>query len=152
MLIILDRWRVDYYKCKLDVWFQVSSCDIAAPLINSTDTCCDHLDAVTDAAEQPAMLELQKTYGKTIHTWPIDTSPELPVGPPNVMVSYTRGEQGPPASMVKARDIKYRMDTGVKQELRKAYLPTYEKLDSADEWEKTNQGIIFEPQDSETKW
>jgi hypothetical protein len=25
--------------------------------------------AVTDVAEQPAMLELQKTYGKTIHTW-----------------------------------------------------------------------------------
>ena len=44
--------------------------------------------AANDLAEQPAMLELQKTYGKTIHTWAIDASPDLPLGPPNLMMSY----------------------------------------------------------------
>ena len=26
-------------------------------------------DVATDIAERPAMLELHRTYGKTIHTW-----------------------------------------------------------------------------------
>lgn len=27
------------------------------------------VDAVTDIAERPAMLELHRSYGKTIHAW-----------------------------------------------------------------------------------
>jgi hypothetical protein len=54
------------------------------------------------------MLELQKTYGKTIHTWvscplngvditltectcvqAFDKHPDLPLGPPHLMMAYT---------------------------------------------------------------
>ncbi|CDO69544.1 hypothetical protein BN946_scf184785.g49 [Trametes cinnabarina] len=99
--------------------------------------------AAADAAEQPAMLELQKTYGKTIHTWAIDISPELPLGPPNLMVSYTADGQGPPEEMVRKRDEEWGQDTATKKELRKGYLPPYEKVEGADEWEKTGRAVKF---------
>ncbi|EED80144.1 predicted protein [Postia placenta Mad-698-R] len=100
--------------------------------------------AVTDIAEQPAILEIHKTYGKTIHTWPVDISPDLPLGPPNLMVSYTGEGQGPPPEMIKARDEKCGMDTQAKRKLRASYLPEYEVRAEADQWEKTGKGIVFE--------
>ncbi|KAI0374967.1 DUF1264-domain-containing protein [Pilatotrama ljubarskyi] len=96
-----------------------------------------------DAAEQPAMLELQKTYGKTIHTWAFDIHPDLPLGPPNLMMSYTGDGQGPPEDLVKKRDTEWGQDTAAKRELRKGYLPPYEKVDDADEWEKTGRVVKF---------
>ncbi|KAI0362189.1 DUF1264-domain-containing protein [Trametes cingulata] len=97
--------------------------------------------SAVDAAEQPAMLELHKTYGKTIHTWAFDIHPDLPLGPPNVMMSYTGDGQGPPEEMLKARDTYWGQDTAAKRELRKGYLPPYEKAEGADEWEKTGRGV-----------
>ncbi|KZT29766.1 DUF1264-domain-containing protein [Neolentinus lepideus HHB14362 ss-1] len=99
---------------------------------------------VTDVAEQPAMLELQKTYGKTIHTWAIDETPELPLGPPNLMMAYTADGQIPP-ELVKQRDQKWGMDTEAKRQLRAGYLPEYQPLDGADDWQSTGKGVVFEP-------
>lgn len=53
-------------------------------------------DAVTDVAEQHTMLEIQRTYGKTIHTWPTDVHPDLPLGLPQLTVLYTADGQGSP--------------------------------------------------------
>ena len=89
------------------------------------------------------MLELQQTYGKTIHTWAIDVSPELPLGPPNLMMAYTADGQGPPAEMIKSRDAASGQNTSVKREVRKGYLSPYEKAKGADEWEKSGRGIAF---------
>lgn len=102
------------------------------------------LASATDLAEQPAMLELQETYGKTIHTWAFDIYPDLPLGPPHLMMSYTEDGQGPPPEMLKSRDEKCGMDTEAKKKLRAGYLPPYEKDDGADEWEKSGKGISFE--------
>lgn len=93
------------------------------------------------------MLELQRTYGKTIHTWAYDIHPNLPLGPPSLMMSYTKDGQGPPDELVKARDEKYGMDTQSKRRLRAGYLPKYEKSEEADEWERTGKGIVFGPQE-----
>ena len=101
-------------------------------------------NVVSDTAEQPAMLELQRTYGKTIHTWQYDIHPDLPLGPPALMMSYTRDGQGPPESLVKARDEKYGMDTASKRRLRADYLPPYEKSVDADQWESTGKTVVFE--------
>ncbi|TFK40102.1 DUF1264-domain-containing protein [Crucibulum laeve] len=97
---------------------------------------------ISDVAEQPAMLELQQTYGKTIHTWAIDISPDLPLGPPNLMMSYTAEDQIP-HNMVRARDERLGVSTADKKELRKTYLSPYQKADSADEWEKTGKALEF---------
>lgn len=79
------------------------------------------------------MLELQKTYGKTIHTWPVDISPDFPLGPPKLMAAYTADGQGPPTGMVRSRDERSGQDTAVKGEFRKSYLPSYQVADGADE-------------------
>lgn len=107
--------------------------------------------SVTDAAEQPAMLELQKTYGKTIHTWAYDIHPDLPLGPPNLMMAYTDDGQGPPPELLKTRDEKSGMNTAAKKELRAGYLPPYEKADGADEWEKTGKAVVFQPKEVNLK-
>jgi hypothetical protein len=105
--------------------------------------------AALNIAEQPAMLELQRTYGKTIHTWAFDLYPDLPLGPPNPMMSYSSDEQAPPAEVIKARDNKYGMDTASKRKLRADYLPPYEKHPEADQWEKTGKAPVFETQEKE---
>lgn len=97
---------------------------------------------ISDAAEQPVMLYLQKTYGKTIHTWAIDITPDLPLGPPRLMMSYTADGQMDSA-MVKARDETLGVSTEEKKKLRKSYLPSYETMPGADEWEKTGKGVEF---------
>ncbi|KAF9000737.1 DUF1264-domain-containing protein [Cyathus striatus] len=97
---------------------------------------------VSDAAEQPAMIELQKTYGKTIHTWAIDTSPDLPLGPPTLMMSYTSDDQVP-HDLVRARDERIGVSTEHKKQYRKTYLPPYTASESADEWLSTGNGVEF---------
>ncbi len=99
----------------------------------------------TDVAEQPAMLELQRTYGKTIHTWQYDIHPDLPLGPPSLMMAYTKDGQGPPPDMLQARDEESGASTEEKRKLRAVYLPPYEKAKEADQWESTGKGIAFEP-------
>jgi hypothetical protein len=82
---------------------------------------------VMSQAEIPAMIELHDTYGKTIHTckyrsahqWSIcladdldfdtagkgqyDIHPDLPLGPPQLMMSYTEPSQVP-WDLVEKRD------------------------------------------------
>ena len=99
--------------------------------------------AATDVAEQPAMLELHQTYGKTIHTWAIDVHPDLPLGPPSLMMSYIGDGQGPPVEMVESRDRASGQNTAAKREVRNRYLWPYERDEAADEWAKTGQGIEF---------
>lgn len=107
--------------------------------------------AASDIAEQPAMLELQRTYGKTIHTWAFDIHPNLPLGPPSLMMSYTKDGQGPPEHLVKTRDEKYSMNTESKRRLRADYLPQYAKSDDADQWEKNGKGIVFEAKERDLR-
>ncbi|KAI0046713.1 DUF1264-domain-containing protein [Auriscalpium vulgare] len=100
----------------------------------------------TDAAEQPAMLELHKTYGKTIHTWAIDQTPELPLGPPNLMMAYL--EQGDiDQKLLSERDAVYGISTEAKRELRKTYLPDYTPAGGADQWAKRRKGVKFTPEE-----
>ena len=91
------------------------------------------------------MLNLRKTYGKTIHTWAVDITPDLPVGPPNLMMSYTADGQMD-TGMLKARDKRLGVSTAEKRKFRESYLPPYEKKSDADEWEKTGKGVTFVPQ------
>lgn len=108
------------------------------------------IGVITDAAEQPAMLELQKTYGKTIHTWAIDEHPDLPIGPPSLMMSYTPDHPLDP-EVVRKRDEKYGMDSDAKRELRKGYLPPYQTVKGADQWEQSGRSVQFTEKETEVK-
>ena len=88
------------------------------------------------------MLELQKTYGKTIHTWAIDVTPDLPFGPPDLMMSYTDDGQLNP-QIIGKRDERLEISMGEKTKCRASYLPPYEKAPGADEWDKTGKGLEF---------
>ncbi|EGN95371.1 hypothetical protein SERLA73DRAFT_141978 [Serpula lacrymans var. lacrymans S7.3] len=105
---------------------------------------------VDDMAEQPAMLELYQTYGKTIHTWPFDTSPELPLGPPNLMMAYTQDGQVA-ADKLKAREERTGVSIEAKKKLRAGYLPPYERAEGADQWENSGKGISFNAKEVEIK-
>ncbi len=103
-----------------------------------------------NVAERPAMLELQQTYGKTIHTWSIDETPDLPLGPPQLMMSYTEPGQADP-SIVRNRDERLGMDTEGQGELRKTYLPQYEKAEGSDMWQTTGKAVVFKAVEVEVK-
>jgi len=88
---------------------------------------------------------LRTTYGKTIHTWQFDIHPDFPLGPPNLMMAYTRDSQLPP-NLVKDRDERYNYSTEQKRQLRSGYLPPdFKKSEKADQWVASGQGISFEP-------
>jgi len=86
------------------------------------------------------MLELQRTYGKTIHTWAPDMFPDLPLGPPHLMMAYTSdpeisdggGSVHPDPELLSARDSRYGTDTGASRSSRAQYLPEYTVRPGAD--------------------
>ncbi|GAA5831033.1 hypothetical protein JCM11251_005116 [Rhodosporidiobolus azoricus] len=103
--------------------------------------------AAEDLAEQGAMKELHRTYGKTIHTWAVDESPNVPLGPPSLMMAFTADGQVDPAT-VSTRDSVESRSTDHKRELRAKYLDlSYEPLPGADQPMKTGKGIKLVPQE-----
>lgn len=59
-------------------------------------------EAAVLEAEQPAMLNLRKTYGKTIHTWQSDIHPDLPLGPPSLMMAVHSHDDMPEYAYVQS--------------------------------------------------
>lgn len=113
------------------------------------------IDGIPDSTKQevgdPVMNVLHKTYGKTIHTWAVDLHPDFPIGPPNLMMSWTGEGQGDSA-LIKSRDKACGMNSEEMQEHRKAYLDLdYEVADGADAWEKTGKAIVFEVKEVDIK-
>ncbi|GAA5884883.1 hypothetical protein JCM6882_007137 [Rhodosporidiobolus microsporus] len=107
--------------------------------------------AAEDIAEQEAMKELHKTYGKTIHTWAIDQHPTVPLGPPSVMMAFTGPGQVDP-SVISTRDAVESRSTEHKRALRAKYLDTsYEPLEGADRAMRTGKGIRLVPEDVEVE-
>ncbi|CEQ39315.1 SPOSA6832_00836 [Sporobolomyces salmonicolor] len=100
-----------------------------------------------DVAEQSAMTELHKandslwTYGKTIHTWAIDSSPSLPLGPPRLMMAFTADAQVSDSVISTVESVEQK-SVAHKRELRAKYLDlNYEKAEGADQWEKTGKAL-----------
>ncbi|GAA6000593.1 hypothetical protein JCM10207_004567 [Rhodosporidiobolus poonsookiae] len=101
--------------------------------------------AAEDIAEQGAMKELHRTYGKTIHTWAIDRHPTVPLGPPSVMMAFVADGQVDPG-LIKARDEIESRSTEHKRQLRAGYLDTsYEPLPGADQAMRLGKGVVLEP-------
>ncbi|CAK0787767.1 hypothetical protein CVIRNUC_010989 [Coccomyxa viridis] len=48
---------------------------------------------VPNAAEAAEMAKLVDTYGKTWHTWQVDRGDTLPLGPPQLMMAFTKDGQ-----------------------------------------------------------
>lgn len=50
-------------------------------------------EAIWEVAETAEMREVVGLYGKTFHFWQIDRGDELPLGMPELMMSFTKDEQ-----------------------------------------------------------
>ena len=76
--------------------------------------------AVWDLAENKEMEQIIALYGKTYHFWQIDRGDELPLGQPQLMMSFTE-ETKPPnwKNLLKQRDEKFHVDTQAKIDQRK---------------------------------
>lgn len=66
-------------------------------------------------AEHELMEKLVSTYGKTFHTWHTDRELTLPIGPPQIMMGFTKDGQTDP-KMVADRDKRF----GVSSQEKKA--------------------------------
>ncbi|GAA5951404.1 hypothetical protein JCM21900_004399 [Sporobolomyces salmonicolor] len=114
-----------------------------------------------DVAEQSAMMELHKAnlrqgeHGSlssdwpnslvpsnlTIHTWAIDSSPSLPLGPPRLMMAFTADAQVSDSVISTVESVEQK-SVAHKRELRAKYLDLdYEKAEGADQWEKTGKAL-----------
>lgn len=85
-----------------------------------------------DAAEHELMAKLISTYEKTWHTWADD--PNLPLGPPALMMGFTADGQVKP-ELVEKRDKSLRVSSAAKKAAR-ADIPDTPILPGADAWQK----------------
>ncbi|KAN0106383.1 Protein of unknown function (DUF1264) domain containing protein [Hyaloscypha variabilis] len=92
-------------------------------------------NAVWEIAETEEMKEVIGLYGKTYHFWQVDNGDTLPLGKPELMMSFTKPEQVP-WHKVQDRDERYGVETGQKKEARKGIEAVVIHEDADSSWEK----------------
>ncbi|CZT04119.1 related to DUF1264 domain protein [Rhynchosporium agropyri] len=93
-------------------------------------------NTVWEVAETAEMKEVVGLYGKTYHFWQVDRGDTLPLGKPELMMSFTKDEQVP-WEKVKDRDERYGIETTKKREVRKGIEGTEVHEDADGCWEGT---------------
>ncbi|KNF04146.1 hypothetical protein PSTG_02849 [Puccinia striiformis f. sp. tritici PST-78] len=101
---------------------------------------------VPENKEREMMTGIRKTFGKVIHTWNVDQNPDLPLGAPSLMMSYTNPEMVD-WELVKKRDQEYDVNTIERSKVRSTYLDLeYPKNEEADQWMKSGgHPVQFKP-------
>jgi len=90
-----------------------------------------------EAAEHDLLSKLISTYGKTWHTWNMDSmKKDMPLGVPDLMWGFTADGQMDPA-LGKARDEKMGISSEAKRKAR-ADIPSPQVQPGADAWQKGN--------------
>ncbi|KAI9816867.1 MAG: hypothetical protein M1827_001512 [Pycnora praestabilis] len=76
-------------------------------------------NAVWETAETKEMEDVIPLYGKTYHLWQVDKGHKLPLGPPQLMMSFTAKDQFQFEETVGDRDQRFGTDHKHKKEIRK---------------------------------
>lgn len=87
-------------------------------------------------AETAEMQEVIGLYGKTYHFWQVDRDDTLPLGQPELMMSFTKDEQVP-WELVKERDARFGVDVMQKRKLREGVSrdsPVHQDADGCWKW------------------
>lgn len=94
-----------------------------------------------ELAENKEMEEVVELYGKVYHLWQTDRGDKLPLGPPQLMTSYTAAEQMPDfEKRIKDRDARFGSDYQRKKEVRE-YIEEPKIHENADAtWAKGGSG------------
>lgn len=111
-------------------------------------------NAVWELAETEEMKEVVGLYGKTYHFWQVDRGDALPLGKPELMMSFTKDEQvrqrsfrnmdtvetltllQVPWDKIKDRDERYGVETGRKKGARKDIVAAEIHGDADQCWKK----------------
>lgn len=94
-------------------------------------------ETIWEAAENKEMEQVVKLYGKIYHLWQVDKGHKLPLGPPNLMSSFTALDQFPFEEYVGKRDERFGENWKRKKEIRE-YIPEPEIDPHADQcWKKS---------------
>jgi len=89
---------------------------------------------VPTVVENQFMNQFANTYGKSFHFWHVDKGDQLPLGIPQVMMSFTEDDQIKP-ELIKQRDAELRTSTNELKKSRITILPPI--IDrNADCWKK----------------
>lgn len=92
--------------------------------------------AVWEKAETKEMEETVTWYGKVWQTWDLQKSSEVPLGSPELMVSFTKETEGM-RKAVKERDEKMFGKEVWREKARvREHIPWYETDKEADAWEQ----------------
>jgi len=96
-------------------------------------------NAVWETAEQKEMEEVVVLYGKVYHLWQTDRGDEVPLGQPQLMMSFTEAGQFDFEKVVGDRDRRFGVDSKKKAEQR-AYIKEPAIHPDADSvWKKGKQ-------------
>ncbi|MCJ1386551.1 hypothetical protein MMC17_009677 [Xylographa soralifera] len=88
--------------------------------------------AVWETAETSEMQQVVGLYGKTYHLWQVDRGDVVPMGAPELMMSFTGEEQlAAKAQLVRERDERFGTEVGRKREIREG---VEEPVIEAGEW------------------
>ena len=98
-------------------------------------------EAAWEIAENKDMEEVIHLYGKIYHLWQTDRGDKLPLGPPQLMTSYTAADQMPDfEKRLKDRDARFGTDSARKKQVRE-YIAQPEIHPNADAtWAKGGMG------------
>lgn len=103
---------------------------------------------VPEEQERSMMSLIHKTFGKVIHTWNIDQHPHLPLGPPSLMMSYTKPEMLD-RDLIKKRDLERNVNTQERSKIRSTYLDlNYPRNEEADQWMISGKSLQFKAVES----
>ncbi|KFY45623.1 hypothetical protein V494_00877 [Pseudogymnoascus sp. VKM F-4513 (FW-928)] len=90
-------------------------------------------EGVWEIAETAEMREVVGLYGKTFHFWQVDRGDELPLGMPELMMSFTKDEQVP-WDKIKDRDERFGIDSTKKRHTRSDIPPVPPHQDADSCW------------------
>jgi len=92
-------------------------------------------NAIWEIAETAEMKEIVGLYGKTYHFWQVDRGDAVPLGKPELMMSFTSDEQVP-WTKLKDRDERYGVETSQKKTARTEVPAAKIHKDSDQCWKK----------------
>ncbi|KAL3459505.1 DUF1264-domain-containing protein [Aspergillus heterothallicus] len=103
-------------------------------------------NAAWEVAETSEMRDVIPLYGKTYHFWQVDRGDPVPMGRPELMLSFTdegkvrNAVEGGLDELVKSRDERFGVDTATKREKRAGIEPVEKHPDADAMWEEAGQG------------
>jgi hypothetical protein len=112
--------------------YEVKSGMLIMPLSQTTPLPC----AAWEVAETKEMEQVVGLYGKTYHLWQVDRGDKVPMGQPELMMSFTKDAQVP-EGLIGERDVRFGVDSKTKK-AKRGYIKEPNLHEDADQvWKRS---------------